>query len=244
MGDAPTFEFHVDADDLDSRLLVGFASPGMPSLVAVDHLVSDAEAEQVGHATVTGLPAVTPFTEGKPRRPVRLYRVDGGPAVLLCEVFLPVGVGEALADSVLGLAGEQGLEEVTTLYGVPYPHGPDEHAVFSVATEAYPDDRLAAADAAPLKGGFLDGFPGQLLARGLDTGAPGIGTLVTPAHPPGPDFDGALLLLDAVAGAYDLTVDTAELRERSEEVRRYYQEMADRMETVPDRDRMEDRMYM
>jgi len=244
MSDTPDFEFRVDAEDLDSRLLVGFASPGMPSLVAVDHLVSHAATEQVGHAAVRNLPAVTPFTEGKPRRPIRLHRVDGGPTVLLCEVFLPVGVGELLADAVLEMTGEYGIEEVTTLYGVPYPHGPDEHAVFSVATDAYPDDRLEAAGAAPLKGGFLDGFPGQLLARGLGAGAPAVGTLVTPAHPPGPDFDGALLLLDAAASAYDLTVDTAELRERSEEVRRYYQEMADRMETVPDGDRMEDRMYM
>lgn len=244
MTDSPTFEFTVEADTLDSRLLVGFASPGMPSLVAVDHLVSADGAEQVGHATVRNLPAVTPFTEGRPRRPTRIYRLDGGLTVVLCEVFLPVGVGEALADGVLELAEEYGVEEVTTLYGVPYPHGPDEHAVFSVATDAYPGDRLEAAGVTPLKGGFLDGFPGQLLARGLDAGAPAVGTLVTPAHPPGPDFDGALLLLDAVAGAYDLTVDTEELQERSEEVRRYYQEMADRMETVSDTDRMEDRMYM
>lgn len=244
MSGTPQFEFRTDAERLDQRLLVGFASPGMASLVAVDHLVSDLGAEQVGHATVRNLPAVTPFTDGRPRHPVRLYRVEGGPTVLLSEVFLPVGVGELLADAVVGLAGEYGVEEVTTLYGVPYPHGPEEHAVFSVATDSYPGDRLESAGVAPLSGGFLDGFPGQVLARGLDEGAPAVGTLVTPAHPPGPDFDGALLLLDAVASAYGLTVDTTELRERSEEVRRHYQEMADRMESVADTDRAEDRMYM
>lgn len=66
-----------------------------------------------------------------------------------------------------------------------------------------------------------------------------------PADPPGPDFDATLLLLDAASHHYDVAVDTTELEERSEEVHRYCQEYADRVEALADRDdQFEDRMFM
>jgi len=247
MVERPTFEFHrSDGTGIDSRLLVGFASPGMASLVAVDHLVSNLEATMAGHVNSPDLPAIAPFSDGTPRRPTRLYDTDADLSLLVSEVFLPVGIGDRFADAVVEFADENGVEEITALYGVAYPHGPEEHAVFSVATESYPSERLAENGIAPLRGGFLDGIPGGLLTRGLDQDTPAVGTLVTPAHPPGPDFEGALLLLDAVRNQYGIDVDTAELEERSEEVRRYYQELADRMQAVSedDGDLPEDRMYM
>jgi predicted ATP-grasp superfamily ATP-dependent carboligase len=61
----------------------------------------------------------------------------------------------------------------------------------------------------------------------------------------------ALLLIDALEGRYDVEVDEAELEELSEQLRQYYTELADRMETlaqadagVTARDFSEDRMYM
>jgi uncharacterized protein len=238
----PHFEFEVAADaDLGPHLLVGFAGHGMASLAAVDHLVDDLGTDQVGHARASGVPAVTPFVGGRPRHPTRVYAGEG-PGLVVSERFLPAGPGEAFADAVWELARDRGVEEVTVLYSVTYPHGPEEHAVFSVATEDYPDERLADAEVAPLGGGFLDGAVGRLLGRGLDDG-PAVATLVTPAHPPGPDFEGAILLLEAVAACYDLAVDTSELRSRSEEIRTHYQELADRMQAM-DEDPPEDRMYM
>jgi uncharacterized protein len=215
----------------------------MAGLVTADYLVSHLDTEQIGHATAEELPAVTPFTDGTPRYATRLYDTPG-PTILLSEVFVPVDVGERLADAVLALADEHGVEEVTVLYGVPYPHGPDDHAVFSVATDAYDTGRLAEAGVRPLVGGFLDGFVGSLVERGMDPDTPAVGTLITPAHPPGPDFEGALLLLEAVSAHYGLAVESAELQERSAEVRQYYQELASRMESMDRRDLPEDRMYM
>lgn len=246
MPPTPEIEFCIeDGEPIGSKLVVGFASPGMASLAAVDHLVGGLESSQCGYGTVHGFPTATPFTDGTPRRAIRLYGTGRELSLLASEVFLPAGVGEQLADGVVDVARDHGIEEITVLYSVPYQHGPDEHAVFSVATEEYPLERLRAYGVAPLAGGFLDGFVGGLVERGLDSGTPSVGVFVTPAHPPGPDFDATLLLLDAASHHYDVAVDTTELEERSEEVHRYYQEYADRVEALADRDdQFEDRMFM
>lgn len=254
MSAIPHFEFAFDVTeefDPGSRLVVGTANPGMVGLTAVDYLVTHSESAEGGHVRAHGLPDITPFTDGAPRHPTRLYTVDDADVtVLLSEVFLPVAVSEPFVDALLSFAGAHGIEEVTVVHGVPFPHGPEEHAVFHVATPEYPTDRLGEAGASPLRGGFFDGVVGELVSRSLDTDAPPVGVLVTPAHPPGPDLEGALLMLDAIEALYGVTVDEEELRNRAEELRNHYQELADRMQTleseasISSRDYPEDRMFM
>ena len=102
-----------------------------------------------------------------------------------------------------------------------------------------------------LRGALLDGVPGEFLDRHLDERAPAIGALVTPTHPPGPDIDAALRLLEAVETVYGLDVDLTDLEEAAVRTRQFYTELADRMhalqqgeEAVGSRDYPEDRMYM
>lgn len=255
MAAIPQYEFEFDvSDEFDpgSRLVVGTANPGMIGLTAVDYLVTHSGATEAGHVTARGLPDITPFTDGTPRHPTRLYTLDEADmTVLLSEVFLPVWVSDQFVDALLSFADAHGIEEVTVAYGVPFPHAPEEHAIFHVATEAYPSDRLEEAGVPPLQGGFFDGVVGELVSRSLDADAPPAGVLVAPAHPPGPDLEGALLMLDAIEALYGIDVDEAELRNRVEELRRHYQELADRMQTLGEsesprssRDYPEDRMFM
>jgi uncharacterized protein len=224
----------------------------MVGLTAVDYLVTHAETSQIGHVRAHGLPDVTPFADGVPRHPTRLYDVAGVDAtVLLSEVFLPVGAAEPFVDGLLSFVEEAGIEEVTVVYGVPFPHGPDEHAVFSVATDRYRERTLADTGITPLRGGFFDGLVGEVVARGLDEDGPAVGVLVTPSHPPGPDLDAAILVLDAVETLFGVEVDEAELRSRADEIRRQYLELADRIQSLGDadlplsaREYPEDRMFM
>lgn len=249
----PSFEFVVDDGyAAGSQLITGLANPGMAGLSAVDYLVSNFETKQVGHVSTHGLPDITPFSEGTPRHPIRLYDAPGADlTIVLSELYLPVGVADPFAAGLIRFANDHDADELTVPHGVPFPHGPEEHAVFYVATDSYRERHFGDSEIQPLRGGFLDGVLGELMTRSMETTAPPVGALVTPAHPPGPDLEGALLLLDALENVYGFEVDETELRHRSEELRQYYQELADRMRSLGDGegsmtggDYPEDRMFM
>ena len=251
MSREPAFDIEVTADgDLSETLIVGVADIGVAGLTAVDYLTTRPEASQIGHVRTRNVPDITPFSEGEPRRPMRLYDApEASASVFLSEVLLPLGAAEAVAESLFGLVDRTGVEEVVVLFGAPFPHRETEHEVFHVSTAAFRERRLAETDVKPLPNGFFDGVVGELVTRGLDDGAPPVGVLVTPAHPPGPDLDGALRLLDAYGSVFDTDIDRTELATRSEEMKTYYQGLADRMETLRESERSgqdypADRMYM
>jgi uncharacterized protein len=239
-----TPDFAVTHTDEPSSLLVaGLSAFGLAGLTAVDFLVDHLELEQQGHVAVEGLPAITPFTDGSPRHPVRLYsRDDLDVTVLVAEQFVPASVSASFADRVLGWTEGGSVEEVVVLAGVPVPHGPDAHRTFYVATDDYHDRRLAGSDVPPMGAGFLDGVNAALMARGIDSPL-GVCLYVTPVHAQAPDVDAAIRLVDTVEEVYGLGIDSSPLASFAERVRQYYADLAARMddETV---DVPEDRMYM
>jgi len=249
MSPESTFTVDVPRDvDPGQTLVVGLSSVGMAGVTATDYLVRHLDSAEVGHVSSRDMPAITPFENGRPRHHTRVYNLLGSDlTVLVGELFVPVPAARSFTDALLEWAAAAGVAEVAVLHSVPFPHGPDEHTVFHVATDGYREARLDSTDIRPLKGGFLDGVPGDLLGRGLDGDAPPVGVFATPAHPPGPDTDAALLLLDAIEEVYDVAVDRTELEGLSEEIKQHYASLADRMaaiEEADDRDFAEDRMYM
>ncbi|MCU4716719.1 proteasome assembly chaperone family protein [Halapricum hydrolyticum] len=249
----PTFEVTVSGDQQPGRsLVVGLSHSGMAGLSAVDYLVRHTDAEEIGHISPDEFPAIAPFQNGEPRHHTRLYHLpDADISVLVGELFVPVWAAQAFADAIIDWIDSEPIEEIAILHGVPYPHGPDEHSVFHVSTPDYRTRRLDDTDVQPLGGGILDGVAGEIITRSLDDRAPPVGIYVTPAHPPGPDLDAALLLLDAIQDIYDVSVDAEELKRRSEELKQYYTELSERMQSISDgeqplgsRDYPDDRMYM
>jgi len=235
-----------------TTLVVGQSHFGLAGVTAADYLVRHLESTEVGHVTAESLPAIAPFEAGVPRHHSRLYDLDDHPVtVLVGELFVPVPAAREYADAVLEWTSERAIEEIVVLHGVPFPHGPEEHEVFYVATSEFAERRLADQSLQPLKGGFLDGVVGELVTRGLEETTPDTGVLTTPTHPPGPDVDAALKLLAAVENLYGFDVDETELRESGEQLQQHYEQLADRMAAIAEgeegagsRDYPEDRMYM
>lgn len=249
----PGFEVRLTTDERpNDTLLVGVADPGLAGLTAGDYLVSHGEFEQIGYVRTENLPDITPFSNGTPRHPIRLYNsVDGDLTVLVSEIFVPVAVADLMAAALTDWAVEADIEHIAALFGAPIPHHEQEHTVFHVATEGFKETVLADADVPGLAGGFFDGILGEILVRAMAAEGPDAGVLLTPSHPPGPDFDGALRLLETVEDLFGLGVDKTELERRSASMKEYYQQLSDRLETlresdgtVRDRDFAEDRMYM
>ncbi|WP_254272534.1 proteasome assembly chaperone family protein [Haloarcula marina] len=238
----------------DNTLVLGQAHIGMASVTAVDYLVRHLPSTQIGRLSATELPGIAPFEEGKPRHHSRFYTLDETElTVLIEELFIPVTSARSYTDALLDWVTDQSIEEIVVLHGVPFPHGPEEHEVFHVATDAYRERRLADGSIPGLRGGFLDGVVGELITRSLENegAGPDIGVFVTPTHSPGPDIDAALRLLDVLTDVYGFTVDETELRELGEQFSEYYEQLAERMaaiseggETLGSHDYPEDRMYM
>jgi len=249
----PTFEVHLPSDrSTGDTLLVGLSHLGMAGVTAADYLVRHVDSEQIGHISAHNFPAITPFRSGEPRHPTRLYNLEGTDlSVLIGELFVPVWAAHQFAKGLMEWVSSANVEELAVLYGVPIPHGPEEHAVFHVSTSAYRERHLADTEIQPLEGGFLDGVVGELATHGLDDDGPAVGVYITPTHPPGPDIDASLLLLDTFQEIYGITVDEEELRARSEELKQYYQELTGHLESISEREQSlaprdypEDRMFM
>lgn len=233
-------------------LVVGQATLGMAGITAADYLVRHLESTEIGHLVAGDLPRIAPFEDGVPRHHGRFFNVaDADLTVLVEDLFVPVGAARTYADALRGWIAAQNVEEIAILHGIPYPHGPEEHDVFHVATPRYREQRLAHHDVPPLPGGFLDGVVGELVTQSLDDPDLSVGVFVTPSHPPGPDVEAALRLLDTLEAIYGFAVDETELRALGAQLRDYYEQLAERMasltegrESLRSHDYPEDRMYM
>lgn len=251
MPSEPAFRVDVSPEIQPGQtLVVGLSSLGMTGLTAVDYLVRHLDSEIVGHVSPAEMPSFTPFEDGRPRHHTRLYDLaDSDLTVLVGELFVPVWATRSFGDALVEWMSDVRIEEVAILHGVPFPHAPEEHETSHVATDEYRQRRLESASIPPLTGGVLDGVPGELVSRSLDDDAPPTGVYITPAHPPGPDIDAALLLLDAIEEIYGVSVDRTELEELSADIKRHYENLADRMSTLAEeqagrREFAEDRMFM
>ncbi|GAA0291981.1 proteasome assembly chaperone family protein [Halarchaeum salinum] len=226
-----SFDVATDSDrETGTTLVVGQTYPGLAGVTAADYLVRHLDSEQAGHVSTDALPAIAPLEAGVPRHHSRLYTLDDAPlSVLVGELFVPMGAARSYADALLAWANTQEVTEIAVLHGVPFAHGPDEHAVFHVATDGYRTNRLPDDVFHPLANGFLDGVAGELVTRGLDDAAPEVGVYLTPTHPPGPDVDASLRLLTAIESVYDFDVDESDLQSLSEQLREYYGKLAERL---------------
>lgn len=242
----PTFAIHGELSRANT-LVCGLAEYGLAGLTAANYLVEHLDLDPVGHiGVVEGLPAITPFENGTPRRHTRLFsREDLSVTVLVGEMLLPGYAAAAFGAETVSCGERIDAEEVVVLSGVPVAHGPDDHRPFYIASEGYQERHdLTAADVKPMAGGFLDGINAAVTTAGMD--AP-LDTCIytTPAHPQAPDAEAALRLLSAFDAVHEVNIDTEPLQTFADEVSRYYAELADRMHAAEPADRTpEDRMYM
>jgi len=126
----PSFSITHESSPNDV-VIVGFSAFGLAGLTAVDYLIDQLELEETGHIRTEGLPSITPFSKGRPRHPIRLYSSeDIDVTVLVAEQFVPPGLGELLATSILDWTEAADVSEIAVLAGVPIPHGPDAHRTF------------------------------------------------------------------------------------------------------------------
>ncbi|SDM35351.1 uncharacterized protein SAMN04487949_1381 [Halogranum gelatinilyticum] len=238
---SPSFEIRHESEP-SGTLVAGFASFGLAGLIATGFLVDQFELTETGHIVAEGLPAFTPFENGRPRHHSRLFsRPDLDVTILVNDLFVPVGVADSFGAAILDWADANAVEEITVLAGAPFPH--QDHGVLYVATDDYRDYRLGDGRFEPMASGSLDGINASLMSRGIDSPLR-VGLFVTPVHTRVPDVDGAIRLVETVGTLYGLDVDASPLESFAAEVDQYYRDLAARVEAAEEETRPDDRMYM
>ncbi len=238
--------FDVRLEGTAGTLLAGFAEHGLAGLTAAEYLTTQLELERVGHIAVEGLPAITPFENGTPRRHTRLFSKPGlDLTVLVGELPVPPFAADSLADGITNHTEEHGIEEVVVLSGVPLAHGPDDHRPFYIATEAYQERHFKTGETeiTPMTGGFLEGVNAELMERSLERSLPSC-VLTTPVHARAPDIEAALRLLEAVDRVYGLDLDTGPLETFAQDLSKQYEELSQQIEANRKQHIADDRMYM
>jgi uncharacterized protein len=211
--------FNVSSDSASSEsLIAGFSSFGLAGLTAVDYLVDQLDLVETGHVTAEGLPTITPFEEGVPHHPTRLFsREDLDVTVLVGELFVPAFAGEALSRAILEWTEREDVRDIAVVSGIPMPHTEGEHQTYYVATQDYTQRRLTETEIAPMSRGFLDGAHAALVERGIGSSL-GVGVYLTPVHQQAPDVEAAIRLVESVSDVYDLGVNSGPLRTLAEEI--------------------------
>ena len=101
--------FDVRLDNPTETLVIGTAEYGLAGLTAADYLTTALELQEAGHITVDGLPAITPFENGTPRRHTRLFsRSDTDMTVLVGELPIPPFAAASFADAIASHGEEYG----------------------------------------------------------------------------------------------------------------------------------------
>ncbi len=237
--------FEVQLETPTGTLLAGLAEYGLAGLTAAEYLTTELELERIGHITVEGFPAITPFENGTPRRHTRLFSKPGVDfTVLVGELAVPPAAAKPFADGITAQSNEAGLEEIVVLSGVPIAHGPDDHRPFYIATQRYQDSHFVdGTDLTPMTGGFLEGVNAELMERALEASLPTC-VLTTPVHARIPDIEAALRLLEAVDRIYGIDLDTEPLETFAADLSKQYEELAARIEANQEEHLADDRMYM
>jgi len=240
----PSFEVYEDESTDADVLLAGFSEYGLAGLTAVDYLVDHLDMTDRGHVTTPDLPTITPFDQGTPRHPIRLFGHDDLPiAVLVGELPVPLMAARSFSSALLDWTEAAGVGEIAVLSGVPMAHTESDHRTFYVATEDYRQHRLADADVPPMGSGFTDGVKASLLSQGMES-ALRVCVYTTPAHPQTPDVPAALRMIETIDEVYGLDVDTGPLEDFAADVEQYYAELAEHVQRTQEEQLPEDRMYM
>lgn len=228
MTDRFALEFETDQPP-ESTLVVAFPEPGLAGLSANQYLIETLDLTEVGYIQTRGLPAITPYANGRPHHPARLFSGPGFDyTVLTCEVPIPAQFAGPFGRRLAEWLEHHAVEEMTLLTTVP--HLEFSQGLYHVASRDYAEKRLGDETTTPLSGGFLTGVNATLVDQAIETNFRA-GILATGGNPYVPvDGEATLRLVEGFADLYDIEVDTDTLKKFAEESSQYHRELSAQIE--------------
>lgn len=216
--------FEIKEKELNSPIIfAGFVGAGLIGPVAINHIITELDMEEIAVMRSKHLPPSTVFMKGRLRHPFRFYaNKEGTVCAIVCEITLRLEGLYSLVASILDWAEQNGSKEIVILDGV----ASDEHddKAYCAAEEDLVRT-MADKDISMIPQGFITGIPGGILNECLVREIQGL-TLLAKADKSYPDSAAAATLIEALNRFYDMHIDTSELQKDSEQINSDFSELS------------------
>jgi len=219
-------------------VFAGFVGAGLVGPLAVGCMIDKLKMKEIAYLRSRHLPPSTVFMQGRLRHPFRFYaNNDGTICAIICEITLRM---EGLYDiiyTILDWAEKNGSHEIVILDGVASATHDDK--AFCAAEEDL-CRVMEGNDIKMIPQGFITGVAGGLLNECLVRKIQGV-TLLVKANDKGPDPLASATLVEAVNRAYDMNIDTTELRKEKKRIDADFKELSDK---YTEHKKIDSNMYM
>jgi len=219
-------------------IFAGFVGAGLVGPLSVGYVIDKLQMEEIGYLRSRHLPPSTVFMQGRLRHPFRFYaNNDGTICAIICEITLQMEGLYDIISTILDWAEEKGSHEIVILDGVADATHDDK------AFCAAEDDLCRVMennDIEMIPQGFITGVAGGILNECLVRRIQGV-TLLVRASDKKPDPLAAATLVDAVNRAYQMSIDTTELRKKKKRLGDDFKELSDK---YTEHKKIDSNMYM
>ncbi len=219
-------------------IFAGFVGAGLVGPLSVGYVIDKLKMEEIGYLRSRHLPPSTVFMQGRLRHPFRFYaNNDGTICAIICEITLQMEGLYDIISTILDWAEEKGSHEIVILDGVASATHDDK------AFCAAEDDLCRVMENNNIKmipQGFITGVAGGILNECLVRRIQGV-TLLVKASDKKPDPLAAATLVDAVNRAYQMSIDTTELRKKKKRLGADFKELS---EKYTEHKKIDSNMYM
>ena len=219
-------------------IFAGFVGAGLVGPLSVGYVIDKLKMEEIGYLRSRHLPPSTVFMQGRLRHPFRFYaNNDGTICAIICEITLQMQGLYDIISTILDWAEEKGSHEIVILDGVAGATHDDK------AFCAAEDDLCRVMENNDIKmipQGFITGVAGGILNECLVRRIQGV-TLLVRASDKKPDPLAAATLVDAVNRAYQMSIDTTELRKKKKRLGADFKELS---EKYTEHKKIDSNMYM
>jgi len=218
-------------------VFAGFVGAGLVGPLSVGHIIDKLKMEEIGYLRSRHLPPSTVFIQGRLRHPFRLYsNNDGTICAIICEITLPFGLHD-IVSTILNWAEKNGSHEIVILDGVAA--ATHDNKAFCAAEEDL-CRVMESNDIKMIPQGFITGVAGGLLNECLVRKIQGV-TLLVKASEKGADSLAAATLVEAVNRAYNMNIDTTDLRKDKKKIGVDFKELSDK---YVEHKKIDSNMYM
>ncbi|MFC7044662.1 proteasome assembly chaperone family protein [Halobacteriaceae archaeon GCM10025711] len=232
--DSPVrFETLTDLGDTSPTLVEGLPGHGLVASITVDQLNDQLGLEHHGNIISEEFPPVASFKDGRVRDMVRVYAGQNPDILTLqSDLALPPEAFRPLSETILhDLASE--FDRAIFLAGAPAANEEQIGEVTGVATTADLETELTEAGVELAEGnGLVGGITGSLVNSCYHNDVPAV-VLVVRSHPYLPDPAAARSVIEnALEPLVGFDIDTTELEEQSDRIRRRMQQIAEQFQAL------------